>query len=456
MMLSLGLLLIAILALSCLSTSIFNQQDGALAQQYIQTIKSKDLVIDLGNGLRTNAQLTFPAIGKGPFPGVLLVHGAGPNDMNYGGMFSQIAQYLTERGFVVLRYDKRGIGENNTIINNSVWENMTYDELVHDAEKAVEVLAQQPEVDAKRISIFGHSEGGETTSRVAIDNPTTKIKNIVLADARIQNTRDVLYFLYVGLPLEYAKQVLDKNHTGSISIQQAVNNPIFGHYMAFSLADNQKNYSSSATTNTTDLGTLASVLYGSENSSSNRNTTTTRQIVGSSAAGSISIDKQLKPMIEKTYEDAFKTSIGEIHSKCETPGLCPKYFNSLIGLEESTLNIIGNVSSSTGILILHGQNDSGSPVQQAFLLQQRLTELNHPDHTLITYPNLGHDLYPSSMWRTEIGPTPEYVLADLYAWLEPHSGLSTPSATTITAPATGTNTSSLNIGTNSSRSSSER
>jgi uncharacterized protein len=77
MTLSLGLLLIGIIALSCLTTSIFKQQDQALAQQYIQTIKSRDLVIDLGNGVKTNAQLTLPAIGKGPFPGVLLIAGSG-------------------------------------------------------------------------------------------------------------------------------------------------------------------------------------------------------------------------------------------------------------------------------------------------------------------------------------------------------------------------------------------
>ncbi|MGA7976309.1 MAG: hypothetical protein WB975_03660, partial [Nitrososphaeraceae archaeon] len=79
---SLGLLLISTLALSCLSTSIFKQQDGALAQQYIQTMKSRNLVIDLGNGVKTNAQLTFPAVGKGPFPGVLLIHGSGAFDKN--------------------------------------------------------------------------------------------------------------------------------------------------------------------------------------------------------------------------------------------------------------------------------------------------------------------------------------------------------------------------------------
>ena len=41
------------------------------AQSDLQTIKYRNLVIDLGNGVKTNAQLTFPAIGKGPFPGVL-------------------------------------------------------------------------------------------------------------------------------------------------------------------------------------------------------------------------------------------------------------------------------------------------------------------------------------------------------------------------------------------------
>ena len=66
MTLSLGLFLIGILGLSCLSTSIFKQQDQALAQQSVQTTKSRNLVIDLGNGLKTNATLTYPAVGKGP------------------------------------------------------------------------------------------------------------------------------------------------------------------------------------------------------------------------------------------------------------------------------------------------------------------------------------------------------------------------------------------------------
>lgn len=49
-----------------------------------------------------------------------------------------------------------------------------------------------------------------------------------------------------------------------------------------------------------------------------------------------------------------------------------------------------------------------------FLLQQRLTDVNHRDHTLITYPNLGHFFYPSSQWLTRPGPIDPYVLADIY------------------------------------------
>lgn len=341
--------------------------------------------------------------------------------MNNDGIFWQIAQYISERGFVVLRYDKRGIGENGTIIDNNVWGNVTSNDLIHDVEKAVNVLVQQPEVDAKRISIIGHSEGGALATRVAIDNPVSKIKNIVLMAARIQNAHDIMYHSFIGLPLEYAKQVLDKNHTGSISIQQAVRDPMVRHYIAFGLANNQ-NHSTNTTTNTTNLGTLSNLL----SSESNGSNPTTRQDVDATAAGSINIDKQFKPMLERTFESAFKATMGEIPSKCETP-LCPIYFKSVVSLKP-TLDIIGKLSSSTGTLILHEENDTGSPVQHAFMLQQRLTELNHPDHTLITYPNLGHAFYPSSQWLTGLGPIPSYVLADLYSWLETHSGFTNPAA----------------------------
>ena len=64
-----------------------------------------------------------------------------------------------------------------------------------------------------------------------------------------------------------------------------------------------------------------------------------------------------------------------------------------------------------------GENDRQTPVEQGLLLQQRLTEVNHPDHLLVTYSNFGHTFSPSNEWVTSIGPIEEYVLQDLFEWL---------------------------------------
>ena len=426
--------MIGILALSCLSTtSIFNQQDQdqALAQQYIQTIKYRNLVIDLGKGVKTHAQLTLPAVGKGPFPAVLLVSGSGANDKNETLGFVhktgpkppmplwQTAQYLSERGFAVLRYDKRGVDGNFTIVDKNIWANTTINDLIQDSKKALNVLVQQPEVDPKRISIIGHSEGTAIAPRVAIDN-STKVKNIILMGTVAQNLRDIVYNQYVNLPSEYATQELDKNHTGLISIQQISNDPHRYSVLVNLLVPSSVLYTFLRTHDTKVISNALVNKFGNNTIQD----------------GYISIDKQLRPLLIKKYENLTASN----PSKCNNVEGCPALLRSYFDLIP-TLSIIGNVSKSTGILLLNGENDSLTPVQQTFLLQQRLTEVNHPDHTLITYPNLGHQFYPSSQWKTGVGPFEPYVLADVYAWLESHSGLSHSYITTPTSTL-GANTSS--------------
>jgi uncharacterized protein len=415
MTLSLGLLLIGILALSCLSSSIFKQQNQALAQQYIQTIKYRNLVIDLGNGATTNAQLTYPAVGKGPFPGVLLIQGTGPLDRNETlsknlKPFFQISQYLSERGFAVLRYDKRGVSDESfTYLDKNIYGNATFNDLKQDATKALAVLIKQPEVDPSKITIIGHSEGAMIAPRIVIENnnATIKIKNIVLMGAVAQNLKELVYFQVVTKPILYAEKALDHNHDGLLSISEASKNPIFSSITGnITLALNKNN---NATTNKT---TSTQELNPSYNIKKN---------------AYISINNELKPNQIKQYNSLFVPS----------KSLVSIWARSQAALEP-TLNIIGNVPPTTSILIQQGQNDSQTPIQQAFLLQQELIDKRHPDHILITYPNLGHAFYPSSEYDTSTaGPMPPYVLADLYAWLEAHSGF-----THIAAPISSSNVSS--------------
>jgi pimeloyl-ACP methyl ester carboxylesterase len=382
--LSLALLLIATMfSLSILSNSNFNNYStSALAQPFIQTVKYRDLVIDLGNGIKTNAQLTIPAVGSGPFPGVLLVHGSGAIDMNETlapdtKPFWQISQYLSERGFAVLRYDKRGVGANSQIIDTNAWGNLTFDDLKHDAETALSVLTQQPEVDPSKITLIGHSEGTILAPRIVIDQEENKtsattIKNIVLMGSAATTMADLAYYQKVGIVLEYMHQMLDKNGTGSISVEQAIQDPLVGRFVVAN--------------------------FGND-------TTTT---------SSIDIDRQVKPLLEKELEEFTKEADG--NARCDNPEGCPIWFNSAVDLEPN-LSVIGNLSKSTSVLMLNGENDPLTPVQQSFLLHQRLTEVDHPDHTLITYPGLGHTFAISPQWSTGLGPIEQNVLSDLSRWL---------------------------------------
>src|SRR5918999_312765 len=380
------------------------------AQRDLQLMKSKNLQIELDDNLTTNAQLTFPVVGDGPYPGILLITGSGAEDMNetqgfvrinettgekdYPPVpFFQIAQYLSERGFAVLRYDKRGVGENHTVLDANVWGNLTIDDLKQDAEKALAVLMQQPEVDNNKITIIGHSEGTTLAPRVAINNPD-KVDNIVLMGTLAQNLTDILHFQTVTLPLQYAEEVLDKNGNGSLSLQEASQDLVFerliGGNLTVLLTKNLPN------------GTI--VL----NPEYNRNNDT-----------SIDIERELRPALEQNAKSFFapsKTGTGSNEGKCTNLEGCDAYEKSFLAFDLN-LGIIGKVPPNTRVLILNGENDTQVPVQQALLLQQRLTEVKHPDHTLITYPNLGHEFYPSSQWFTENGPIPEYVLQDIFSWL---------------------------------------
>jgi uncharacterized protein len=379
--LSLGLLLIvAMFSSSILSNHTFNNYStSVLAQPFIQTVKHRDLVIDLGNGIQTNAQLTIPAVGNGPFPGVLLVAGSGAIDMNEtlspdSKPFWQIAQYLSERGFAVLRYDKRGVGANSQIIDTNIWGNLTFDDLKNDAEIALGVLTQQPEVDPTKITLIGHSEGTIIAPRIVIDqeNKTnaTTIKNIVLMGSAATTMADLAHYQKVGIVLEYMHQVLDKNGTGSISVEEAIQDPLVGRFVVVNFV----------------------------------NDTTTEFI---------DIDRQVKPLLEKELEEFTKA---DVNARCDNPEGCPIWFNSAVDLEPN-LSVIGNLSKSTSVLMLNGENDPLTPVQQSFLLHQRLTEVDHPDHTLITYPGLGHTFAISPQWSTGLGPIEQNVLSDLSRWL---------------------------------------
>ena len=380
------------ISVSILSESTLEHHIAAVtdvyAQPYVETVKNRNLTIDLGNGLKTNAQLTYPAIGKGPYPGVIIFPGAGAGSVITdlkAIYYGHLAEHLSERGFAVLRYDKRGVGPNSTISDSNAWGNLTFDNLKQDAEKALSVLLQQPEVNAtKKAILIGHSEGTNFPPRIAADNPD-KVRNIVLMAPVAEKWTDIIYFQEVANPLLYAENILDKDHVGQISVKEASKDPIFQKLVG---------------------GNLTQLLLNPTNVTEQNNTNDDL----------ISIEGVLKPALVREYENETSINASQLSEKCIALYGCPSLGKSFSALP-SVIGMIGNVSSNIGILILEGQNDSQTPLQQALLLQQRLTEANHPDHQIIVYPDLGHNFIPSNQWISSNGQIPEYVLQDLFEWL---------------------------------------
>jgi predicted esterase len=297
---------------------------------------------------------------------------------------------------------------------SNVWENATFNDLKQDAEKALSLLLQQPEVNAsKKATLIGHSEGTMIAPRVAVDNPA-KVKNIILMGPDANTQPELLYFQIVKNPLDYIERVLNKNDSGMLVMNEISNDPIFQDLVG---------------------GNLTHLLLFQANDMDylNKSSTEKPQPTNTNiSTDTISIENNLKPSLIAAYNNVTFPTDSAITSKCLdvhygyfewNSGLegCPKWMRSHSDLQ-STLSMIGNVSSGMGILILQGENDTATPLEQGLQLQQRLMEVNHPNHLLITYPDLGHSLSPSSNWIGQSGPITEYVLKDMFEWLSSRSG----------------------------------
>jgi len=139
---------------------------------------SKDVTFE-GKGLTLAGTMLTPG-GTPKAPAMLLLPGSGPTDRDGNSIalpdkvdsLKQIAEELAKNGIASLRFDKRAIrryqdkwpkdlGELNKFFS---WQSF-----VDDASAALDFLRKQPEIDATRVGILGHSEGAMISLQVAAD-----------------------------------------------------------------------------------------------------------------------------------------------------------------------------------------------------------------------------------------------------------------------------------------------
>lgn len=143
---------------------------------------------NLTDNVRLAGTLTFPR-GGGKFPAVILITGSGAQDRDSTVAehrpFLVLADYLTRKGIAVLRVDDRGTGGSDLGSLSATTEN-----LVGDVVAGVEYLKSRKEIDARRIGLIGHSEGGMIAPLAAVR--TNEIAFIVMLAGMGQTGEELL------------------------------------------------------------------------------------------------------------------------------------------------------------------------------------------------------------------------------------------------------------------------
>ena len=151
--------------------------------------------VEFYNGsIKLGGTLTLPdTIGK--YPALVMVTGSGQQNRDeeiFGfKIFKIIAEYLTNNGLAVLRFDDRGVGKSKNK-RKTVDTATTYD-FAQDAYAGVKLLKSHKNINVKQIGVFGHSEGGIIAAMLAADYPKDIAFIISMAGPSIPGSKIINY-----------------------------------------------------------------------------------------------------------------------------------------------------------------------------------------------------------------------------------------------------------------------
>lgn len=172
----------------------------------------------LANGFNLAASVSRPRHILDPnpkkptrLPAVILVAGSGQVDRDevVAGIpvFGHLASALADAGFLVVRYDKRGVGQ-----SGGRAESATLQDYAEDVLAVVRYLRKRKDVDKGRVHVVGHSEGGWVGLLAA--SRSKDIARLVLAGTPATPGHEVV--------LEQQRYLLEKLKTDSVELEAKV------------------------------------------------------------------------------------------------------------------------------------------------------------------------------------------------------------------------------------------
>ena len=153
------------------------------------------------DGARLHYVLSLPP-GSGPSPAVVIGHGSGPVGISDGADY---VPFLLMRGFAVLRYDKRGVGQSTGTYRGVSTANSAVQiaTLGGDMASAVAFLAQRPDIDFRRLGLLGTSQAGWVMVEAAERSPEVSFI-VAVTGSVLPVGRNIAYEDLGGLPIDEA------------------------------------------------------------------------------------------------------------------------------------------------------------------------------------------------------------------------------------------------------------
>ena len=142
------------------SLEVVREDIAAVSSRTVTISRPNDERVNIpSNGFSLAGTISRPVSAAGKLPAVVLVGGAGPTERDglaFGvPILGELAGAIADAGFLVVRYDKRGIGQ-----SGGRAESAGLLDYVEDVRAVIKMLERRKDVDPKRIAVIGHSEGG--------------------------------------------------------------------------------------------------------------------------------------------------------------------------------------------------------------------------------------------------------------------------------------------------------
>ncbi|MDX1454778.1 MAG: alpha/beta fold hydrolase [Gammaproteobacteria bacterium] len=321
------------------------------------------------------AELTLPATSNGPVPGVLLIHGATPADMDFtlpklgGGIRSHIlkdiAEHLSANGYAVLRYNKRYVS-GPMQVEMEKYARLTLTELVDDAAAALDVLAAHPGVDADRLFVFGWSEGSLVGTALA---ERRDLAGLILQGPVAEPIQAVFRSQWTEVTIPFVQ-----DYTGDAKLT--------GH-------DIKRVFQSSAGMLVKGyVGIAMDPAHGMANPRINRK-------LDQDGDNQVDLETEVMPLVLANM--------------------------AAYGAEGGLPHLLDQRQALQGqpVLLLHGEHDANVPPRNADALKAMLGD----GATLKRYPDLGHSLgKAATLAEDDFLPIEQQPLEDMVSWLDAVTG----------------------------------